>query len=291
MATKRPTKFTPLHIACQENQSSKVRSLLKGGTDPNILGPHSITPLIDAASRGFIKIVKNLLAAGADVNLTTTGKSTALAYAISNGHLEVGEALLKAGANANCHIDIGAGKSKLSALTIAAGRGYAPCVNLLLAHGANVDGWNEPERPLVLAARNKHLNIVRILLKAGANPKAQGVLGASCLKAFSANGLLEGVKLLLTYKVDVNLRDSYGMTAFVWSCRNGHLEIAKLLLKSGADPLACDTLNPMLKKGDSALIWAAKQKHIDLVRWLFQTEKRFAKEDVNEAKQILNSIE
>ena len=287
MTLKRTIKFSPLHIACQTNQLSKVAALLKAGTDPNVLGPHRITPLMEAASRGFGKIAGMLLAYGANVNLETTNKETALAYAISNNHLEISKAILKAGASANCHIKPGV---KMSALTMAAGRGYVSCVKLLLTHGANVEGWKELDKPIALAARNKHLDVVRVLLEAGANPNSQGIAGNTPLSTFAANGLLEGVKLLFARKADVNVRDSYGMTAFIWACHNGHLKVAKFLLENRADPLVCDTLNPMKNQGDNALLWAAKRHHVDLVKWLIQKEKRFPISGVRQAKTILSEL-
>ncbi|XP_011160890.2 ankyrin repeat domain-containing protein 40 isoform X1 [Solenopsis invicta] len=48
-------------------------------------------------------------------------------------------------------------------------------------------------------------------------------------------GDTDGVQDLLNVGVDVNARDVNGWTALHWACKEGHLDIAALLLKNGAD--------------------------------------------------------
>lgn len=51
----------------------------------------------------------------------------------------------------------------------------------------------------------------------------------------AAYGQFETVKYLVeTLKVDVNLQDKYNRNAFLYSVRNGHLQIATFLINHGA---------------------------------------------------------
>ena len=56
--------------------------------------------------------------------------------------------------------------------------------------------------------------------------------------ALAANGLPDVLaKLLETSEaaIDLNAKDAMGCAPLVWACRNGHLDMAKLLLEKGAD--------------------------------------------------------
>ena len=74
------------------------------------------------------------------------------------------------------------------------------------------------------------------------------------------------VKLLLeTGKVDVNSKDSWGLTPLWWAAQNGHEAVVKLLLKTGK-------VNVELKDRDSQtpLLWAAQNGHEAVVKLLLE---------------------
>ena len=180
------TKAPSLLIACRAGDLRAVQLLLNQGVDPNCTGKHRITPLIEAASRGFARMVEVLLKQKADVNALTTSSESALGYAAANGYTSIAGKLLKAGADPNCWVMLCG--EHASALTMSAGRGEIATVKLLIAAGANPDGYEEWARPVVLAARNQHADVVRYLLEHGADPNAQSRTRKTVLIPLSARG-------------------------------------------------------------------------------------------------------
>ena len=58
-----------------------------------------------------------------------------------------------------------------------------------------------------------------------------------------------------------------GDTALIWAARNGHLHIVKLLISFGAD------INIADKKGYSALLWATQNEHYEITEELTELGK------------------
>ena len=81
---------------------------------------------------------------------------------------------------------------------------------------------------LVLASENGYLEIVKLLLKNGANVHAENDYA---LIWASRNGHFEVVKLLLKNGPKVHVKDN----SLVWASSEGHFEVVKLLLKNGAN--------------------------------------------------------
>ncbi len=232
-------------------------------------------------------MVELLLKSGADANVFSTRGESAVAYASANNYAEIVRMLIKAGASATCWIDVGV---KMSALTVASGRGLLEVVKQLLKASAPIDGAKEPQTPLKMAAQNLHLEIVRLLLQHGANPNTISN-GGLPLITLAAQGSLEGVKLLLSAGADVNAKDSYGMTAFMWACRNSHLGVARLLLAKGADPSVRDQLYPQTRPNfrQDALDWAISQDKREIVEWFASGAVKLSKYDQAKAKAFLRS--
>ena len=97
--------------------------------------------------------------------------------------------------------------------------------------------------PLIIAARNGHLNSVKILLRYGADIQARGTLnieddvieGCTPLWAAAATGYLDVVKLLIEQNADVDGRISNGGTPLKAAAYDGYLDTVRCLVESGAD--------------------------------------------------------
>jgi uncharacterized protein len=109
--------------------------------------------------------------------------------------------------------------------------------DLLIHSGANVNAANElGVSPLSLACGNGNSSMVDKLLKAGANAKAALGSGETVLMECVRGGNLDAVKLLLAGGADVNAKpDDHGQTALMWAAAEKHPEMVRALLDHGAD--------------------------------------------------------
>ena len=111
-------------------------------------------------------------------------------------------------------------------------------VNLLIEAGANVKAANRlGVTPLLLACINGNAAAIEALLKAGAD--ANGVvseLGETPLMMAARTGNSDAVKVLLSHGANVNSRESsLGETALMFATAEGHPSIVRTLVEHAAD--------------------------------------------------------
>jgi len=167
-------------------------------------------PLIDAIDSGDLDRVAELLAAGADPNTTIPGCCTPLQDAVYE-------------------------------YDPPNNLGGVDAMVLLLRHGALVDGRDKPgdETPLLIAVQRNHIEAVRLLLAAGADPNVRDNVGYSPLRWCAEHGYLEMARLLLLCGATKMIDDWGGdsaMTALGLAVRGLNVDMVKLLLAYGADP-------------------------------------------------------
>lgn len=119
----------------------------------------------------------------------------------------------------------------------------------LIAAGADV---NESEEDTVLstAAEFGRADMVRELLKAGADPNFGGIWVPLCAAVRGKNP--EVVKLLIDAKADVDAQEEEGSTALMLAAFMGNLEMVKMLVAAGADPKMQD------EDGETAIVSGRK---------------------------------
>lgn len=160
-----------LAIAAGSGAIKEMQLLLADGTDINGIASYSqLTPLASAARHGVIKSIEFLLNNGADLDRPDAKEMTALMHACSAGGKKGSKAaqtLIDAGADVTYFHD----SHEMSALKFAVGKCPADFLQVLIEHGADVDGPPGTEQTaLMLAARADDVEALKVLVQNGANP-------------------------------------------------------------------------------------------------------------------------
>ncbi|KAF8273045.1 ankyrin repeat-containing domain protein [Lactarius quietus] len=80
-----------------------------------------------------------------------------------------------------------------------------------------------------------HVEVVRSLIKCGANVDARGVRDMSSLHLASFKGHFDVVQCLLDHGADANFQEDYHKTPLLFAAAYGHLEIVRVLLEHNVD--------------------------------------------------------
>lgn len=273
---------TPLHFAAQAGAVSVVALLLGHGADPRATDATGATPLHRACAGGpllpgapeaaRLAASELLLRAGAAPAPLDREGMAPLDLAAEADHLALVSRLEQAGAPVGLHAAATLGRRDrvtllLAAdpaaaqaprhdgrrpLELAAGRGRIEVVDLLLLAGAVVDACG-PRAPTALqaAASNGHVEVVRRLLRAGAAPDGAAGDSSSPLQLAA----LEGHPAVAEALLDAGAWPSHFAAGqhrppLHWASAMNHLEVLRLLLARGADPDQVDST------GTTPLFWA-----------------------------------
>jgi ankyrin repeat protein len=119
--------------------------------------------------------------------------------------------------------------------------GPLAALQLLLDHGAAVDGWDPKHdaTPLLMAVFRDQPEAVELLLAAGANPNVRGSEGDTPLRWCVEKNNIEMAKLLLEHGAAETIDSvggELGMTALGLACKSLNLPMVELLLDAGANP-------------------------------------------------------
>ena len=215
---------TALMWAAAENNADAVARLLAAGADVEARSSTGLTPLLFAVREGRIEATRTLLAGGADVNAgvnnttagtgsytpAATGHTSPLALAIINAHYELAADLLDAGADPNAYDARG---SLLHALAWIRRPGSG--------------------RPPEQTGNMDSLELARRLLALGANPNAR-----IFWQEIPFEVDLGIVKPPPNISVGRNYISFIGATPFYLAAKHADLDLMRLLVDYGADPLA-----------------------------------------------------
>jgi ankyrin repeat protein len=126
-------------------------------------------------------------------------------------------------------------------LHLAAGRGHAPLVTLLLEHGADANVHEKlasKNTPLHQAVMEGHVEVVRLLLEADACLECGNNLTLTSLHLAAEYGRPAIAAILLARGADPNHAKSDGITPLHLAVARGQLELVEMLLQADADPNA-----------------------------------------------------
>lgn len=104
--------------------------------------------------------------------------------------------------------------------------------------------------------------------------------GNTALMFAASGGHLEIARVLVETGADINLRDEYGETALMLASAKGHLEIASLLIENNAD------INLRDEYGKTALMRSAFYGHITIANLLLDKGAEVNLEDKNGYKAL-----
>ena len=259
--TTLPEGETCLMSAASTGNLATVKALLVRGARVNeVEGWRGQTALMWAAAEGHAQVVDALLEAGADVNARSKAGFTPLLFAVRQGSVAAVRSLLKANANVNDVAKAAAISSNstarpvsdaTSALAMAVINAHFDVAGVLVEHGADP---NAPD------ARGSNLHALAWIRKPGAAggeqapPQASGTLTSLELaEALLKHGANPNVRIAWEeipfdrddgeVKSPPNIRvgrdyiSLVGATPFYLAAKNGDVELMRLLVKYGADPL------------------------------------------------------
>jgi len=296
----------PLAVACASGHAPVVQHLLQRRADP-CDSPGGKKPLHLAASNGHADVIRLLVGADADMDARDDKGKSAAHLAVDAGHLSTLRAMTESRASVGWDIDA-ADKQGATPLHWAASHGRTEILAHLVEAGASTEveaSGAAPGSPLYWAAREGHAVVVDKLLEVGAGLSASGasipmvppegppavlvrkgadvwervhfsdVLKRRKLPADAANeaggtplhvaasaGHLDVAKILCRSGALASSLDRDGATPQHWAAANGHLELTEHLLGLGADPNAADSA------GSPPLHDAAWSGHRDVARQL-----------------------
>ena len=262
-----PSGFTPLMLAAKHayyGHDNKVHALL---SDSQCLvdakGQGGYTALHVSCKYGHVDIVRTLVKHKANVNARTDRGDTPLTLAASNGHDNVVHALLS---DSQCLINA-EGRNGYTALHYSCRYGHVDRVRTLVKHKADVSARTDSGyTPLMLAAINKHDNVVHVLLSdSQCLVDAKGQDGYTALHYSCIYGHVDIVRTLVKHKANVNARIDSGDTPLILAARrrHGHDNVVYVLL---SDPQCL--MDAKGQDGYTALHYSCRYGHVDIVRTL-----------------------
>ena len=245
-----PAGETALMTASRTGVADAVNALLARGADANAKETlRGQTALMWAAGEGHSEAIKALLEHGADLEARSKAGWTAFLFAVRDGHMDTAETLLHAGADVNDALPASTGGARRR------------------PEGAP-GGADDPRglSALHLAVASRHYELAAFLLDKGADPNASGP-GWTALHHLTwvrkggqgtngppprGSGHLDSTELIrrlaragANLNARVTRRPSAGTTAlnfiggtpFFLAARTADVEMMRLLVDLGADPM------------------------------------------------------
>ena len=243
--------WAPLHVAAYVGNRPAVSRLLAAGAVADPRAPTS--PIELAARQGHLAIVRLLLDAGVDPDAAGHDKATALHSAAAAGNLELVRLLLERGARVDArqsdgctpiHRAVDADQLAMVKALVRAGASVELTWSRALESSAHA-AWLGREfelTPLQVACDRGRHDIARALLEGGADSNRKFELTAgkvgrrrwSLLHHAVERNDRDLVRLLIEWRADLQIVDSFDHTPLGRALVLRHTEIARDLVHAGA---------------------------------------------------------
>ncbi len=210
------------------------------------------------ATTDAVRVMLHREAAGT----TRAGRRLELVVAVRKNDLGAVRRILAAGGDVDARDDYGN-----TLLYIAAEKGRTNMAMLLLDKDATVDARSldyERFTPLIVAAGNENVTVVKLLLQRGARPNPRSTSGWSALERSTIHGNFDIVRMLLDAKVDPNEVYDDHSTPLMNAAGYGHPATVELLISRGAK------IDVQSRDGDTALMAAANNGYANVVKVLLK---------------------
>jgi len=198
-STTEVSRYDTLHLAAHKGDMVALKMLISSKNDLNKRDSYGRTPLMVAAFANKLDAAAALMDAGANTDLLENDKYDALTIAAVAGNTKMVELLIKKGAKTGLTTSVYDG----TALIAAAHLGHVGVVKALIAGGAPLDHvnnlhWTALIESIVLGDGGKnHTEVLKSLVKAGANVNLADGHGRSPLALAKARGYAAMVEILI----------------------------------------------------------------------------------------------
>ena len=268
---------TPLSLACELGHAEIVGKMLELYPELDLESKRlsGETPLLLAAKNGNAKLVRSLIDAGAKVDAKIGKDQNALMWAAEAGNVEAVDELLKAGADFKHATGLGFTPLLFAARqgnTDCVMRLLDEKIDVNATMKVKKSNGRKPRSgtsALILAIESGHFELALKLIDKGADPNDQrcglaplhlitmvrktecgeSALGDPPPRTTGSVNSLDFVRALVKLGADINLQlrkgksprkcklNTKGMTPFIYASRSADIELMKLFLELGADPI------------------------------------------------------
>ena len=153
-----------------------------------------------------------------------------------------------------------------TALHVAVQKGDPELVTLLIRGGARAEiATRYGVKPLYLAAERGDARIIEALIEAGAEVNAVTPQGVTPLMMAARTGRPDAVDVLLARgaRASINAQETWrGQSALMWAAGEGHVPVVRQLAAAGAD------LRARSKSGFSPVLFAVRNGHLPAIEAL-----------------------
>ena len=234
-------ELTPLIYAARANSVDAARVLLDAGADVNQVTRYGWSPLLAATQNRNYQMGKFLIERGADVNIANKGGWTPLYLATDNRNLEGGDYPTRA--PDMDHLEY------IELLLEAGAEPNAQLTESTETRTVFTNQWLDEDgaTAFLRASQSGDVELMRLLLQHGADPKIYTKLGVTPLAVAAGIGWVEGitsersaqqtveaVKMLLELKIDPDYQAETGRVALHGAAHKGATEVVRVLVAAGA---------------------------------------------------------
>lgn len=274
MTDQRPREFSCLHLAAFYGYTELVKFYLeygqKYGISVDFPNKKKDTALLWATKCGHINTVSFLLEQGADPNKGNDKGSTAFYWAIRYEHTDIVKLLLN---NRHKKVDIHKERKLglVAPIVLASAYGNIEIVKMLLKHGANKDHVIPgSQTPLHLACKEGHVKVVVELLKYKADFRFQDDKGDCAILLAARYGNADIVRILLDLEDDPARRNNLGQDTWYYAINSKDLSLLKVLMEYGSRSSSelRVSRDPL---GRPHFFTAAGHGHIEKIKYLFKS--------------------